>query len=113
MKRLGYISHLKARAAENTAHTGPVRLCHFLDDLISRMLKVNNAKRRRWISMAAFRLRQRIGNLVDEGHRKVAAFLREHYRLIFLPAFESADMVASAQQKIHSKTARALLTWTD
>jgi len=87
-----------------------VRLCQHLDDLISRMTKVN-AKRRRRMRMAAFRMRQRIRNLVDECHRKVAAFLTDHYRLIFLPTFESADMVARARRKIGSKTARALLSW--
>ncbi|MFS8873894.1 transposase [Synechococcus sp. R50.1] len=50
-------------------------------------------------------------NLVDECHRKVAAFLTDHYRLIFLPTFESAQMVAKAGRKFGSKTARAMLTW--
>jgi putative transposase len=60
---------------------------------------------------AAFRLRQKIRNLVDECHRKVAAFLTDNYRLIFLPTFDSAQMVAKAGRKFGSKTARAMLTW--
>jgi len=86
------------------------RLCQSLDNLSSRMSKVN-AKRRRKMRMAALRLRQKIRNLVDECHRKVVSFLTDHYRLIFLPTFESADMVAKAKRKIGSKTARAMLTW--
>jgi len=86
------------------------RLCQSLDSLSSRMSKVN-AKRRRRMRMAAFRLRQKIKNLVDECHRKVVSFLTDNYRLIFLPTFESADMVAKAKRKISSKTARAMLTW--
>jgi putative transposase len=60
---------------------------------------------------AAFRLREKIRNLVDECHRKVAAFLTDNYRLIFLPTFESAKMVAKVGRKFGSKTARAMLTW--
>ena len=48
---------------------------------------------------------------MDECHRKVAAFLTDNYRLIFLPTFESAQMVAKAGRKFGSKTARAMLTW--
>ncbi len=81
------------------------RLCHYLDDLISRMSKVN-AKRRRRMRMAAYRLRQRIRNLVDECHKQVANYLTKNYRIIFLPTFESADMVAKAK-----RPARAMLTW--
>ncbi|WP_448379607.1 RNA-guided endonuclease InsQ/TnpB family protein [Gloeomargarita sp.] len=86
------------------------RLCQCLDNLSSRMSKVN-AKRRRRMRMAAFRLRQKIRNLVDECHRKVVSFLTDNYRVIFLPTFESADMVAKVKRKIGTKTARAMLTW--
>jgi hypothetical protein len=74
------------------------RLCYYLDDLQSRMSKAPRQKRRR-MRQAAFRLRERIRNLGDECHRKVAAFLTDNYRLIFLPTFESARMVAKAGRK--------------
>jgi hypothetical protein len=74
------------------------------------MSKAPRQKRRR-MRQAAFRLRERIRNLVDECHRKVAAFLTDNYRLIFLPTFESARMVAKAGRKFGSKTARTMLTW--
>jgi putative transposase len=86
------------------------RLCYHLDDLQSRLSKAPRQKRRR-MRQAAFRLCQRIRNLVDECHRKVAAFLTDNYRLIFLPTFESAQMVAKAGRKFGSKTARGMLTW--
>ncbi|QUV86351.1 transposase [Chloracidobacterium sp. A] len=86
------------------------RLCYHLDDLQSRLSKVPRLKRRR-MRQAAFRLREKIRDLVDECHRKVAAFLTDNYRLIFLPTFESAKMVAKAGRKFGSKTARAMLTW--
>lgn len=60
---------------------------------------------------AAFRMRHKIRSLIDELHRKTACYLTKNYRLIFLPTFESSDMVAKVKRKIRSKTARAMLTW--
>jgi len=89
---------------------GIARLCHHLDDLPSRLSKVPGLKRRR-MRQAAFRLRENIRDLVDECHRRVAAFLTDNYRWIFLPTFESARMVARAGRKFGGRTARAMLTW--
>ncbi|MCS6782275.1 MAG: transposase [Gloeomargarita sp. SKYG98] len=86
------------------------RLCHRLDQLMSRMSKACHKQRRR-MRMAAFRMRERIRNLVDECHKKVAHWLTTNYRVIFLPTFESASLVARKARKFGSKTARALLTW--
>jgi putative transposase len=86
------------------------RLCQHLDKLTSRMSKVN-ALERRAMRRAAFRMRQKIRHLVDEMHNQVACYLTKNYRIIFLPTFESSDMVAKAKRKIRSKTARAMLTW--
>lgn len=86
------------------------RLCQHLDNLTSRMSKVN-AKRRRAMRRAAFRMRLHIRNLIDELHRQAACYLTKNYRIIFLPTFESSEMVAKAKRKIRSKTVRAMLTW--
>jgi putative transposase len=86
------------------------RLCQHLDQLTSRMSKVN-AKQRRAMRRAAFRVRQKIRNLVDELHRQTACYLTKNYRIIFLPTFESSEMVAKAKRKIRAHTARAMLTW--
>ena len=42
------------------------RLCHWLDDLISRTAKAPNRRKRRQMRSAQTRMRQRITNLVDE-----------------------------------------------
>ena len=44
------------------------RLCHWLDDLISRTAKEPNRRKRRQMRSAQARMRQRITNLVDELH---------------------------------------------
>ncbi len=86
------------------------RLCQHLDDLISRSTKVN-AKSRKSMRRAANKLRDKIQNLVNEVHKKVAYYLTNNYRVIFLPHFESSQMVAKSGRKIRSKTVRSMLTW--
>ena len=49
------------------------RLCHWLDDLISRTAKAPNRRKRRQMRSAQARMRQRITNLVDELHWQLAA----------------------------------------
>ena len=87
------------------------RLCHHLDDLISRTDTEPNHQRRRRMRRAQDRLRQRIINLVDELHWQVARWLTSTYRVILLPTFETQDMTARAGRKIHSKTARMMLSF--
>lgn len=87
-----------------------VRLCQHLDDLISRSTKVC-AKQRRSMRKAANRIREKIQNLIDEVHKKAAHYLATNYGLVFLPRFESSQMVAKSRRKIRSKTVRSMLTW--
>jgi putative transposase len=86
------------------------RLCQHLDELIGRMTKVS-AKPRRAMRKAAGRIRSKIQNLVDELHKKAAHFLTTNYQVIFLPTFETSQMVKRAQRKINKKSARQMLTW--
>jgi putative transposase len=87
------------------------RLCQHLDDLMSRIAKEPNRSRRRRMRQAAQRMRTKIRNLVDEAHKQIAHYLTCNYSVIFLPTFETSNMVAKAKRKIRSKTARAMLTW--
>ena len=52
-------------------------------------------------------MRRRIQHLVSELHRKVAVWLCLHFETLYLPTFETSQMVS----KLRSKTARAMLTW--
>lgn len=87
------------------------RLCQHLDGLMSRVAKSKNCRQRQRMRIAAGRMRTKIQDLVNEVHKQVACYLTENYRIIFLPAFETSQMVAKAKRKIRSKTARAMLTW--
>ncbi|MDM9381719.1 transposase [Chlorogloeopsis sp. ULAP01] len=86
------------------------RLCQHLDDLTSRMSKAVKCQRRR-MRQAAHKMRIKIRNLIDECQKQTACYLTSNYRIVFLPTFESSQIVAKACRKIRSKTARAMLTW--
>ena len=75
------------------------RLCHWLDDLISRTAKEPNRRKRRQMRSAQARMRQRITNLVDELHWQLARWLTSNYRIILLPTFETHDMTQRAGRK--------------
>ena len=87
------------------------RLCHHLDDLISRTITEPNRYRRRRMRHAQERMRQRISDLVDELHWQAARWLTDNYQIILLPTFETQDMTRRAGRKIRSKTARMMLSF--
>ena len=86
------------------------RLCSHLDKLISSSAKACR-KQKRQMYKAASRIRIRIRNLIDECHKQIANYLTTHYRVIFLPTFETSQMVVKSKRKLNTKTARAMLTW--
>jgi putative transposase len=87
------------------------RLAHHLDDLISRMSKVTRKQKLRKMKLAAARMREKIKNLVDELHHKVALFLVTCFDCILLPTFETKQMVGKSHRKIQNKTVRSLLSF--
>ena len=86
------------------------RLCHWLDDLISRTDTEPDRHRRRRMRRAQARSRQRIIDLVNELHWQTARWLTGNYKVILLPTFETQDLTARAGRKIRSKTARMMLS---
>ncbi len=94
------------------------RLGRFIDRLISEKsrLKGRQNKRQRQRKQAKIdSVFIRLRNLIDECHKKVAKWLTNEYRLIFLPTFETSQMVAKTgakPRKINSKTVRQMLNWS-
>jgi putative transposase len=87
------------------------RLCQHLDNLMSRKAKCFNRRQRQKMSIAAGRMRVKIQNLINEAHKQIACYLTQNYGTLFLPTFETSQMVQKTRRKIRSKTARAMLTW--
>ena len=86
------------------------RLCHHLDDLLSRASKAPRWRKHR-MYRAASRMRVRIRDLVAELHHQAARFLVDNFDLILLPTFETSDMARRAKRKLGSKTVRSMLTF--
>jgi len=61
---------------------------------------------------AELRMHQKVRNLVDELHRKLARWLCAEFRVVLLPRFATQQMVVRGTRRIRSKTARALCTWS-
>ena len=87
------------------------RLCQHLDNLTSRLAKSNSSRQRQKMRKAAGKLREKIKFLIDECHKQTATWLTSNYKMVFLPVFESSQMVNKTKRKIKSKTARQMLTW--
>ena len=88
-----------------------VRLCHYLDDLISRRSLSKNAKQRYRMKKAENCLRWKIKDLRDELHAKAARFLVDNFDIILIPTFETSQMAKRERRKLRAKSVRALLTW--
>ena len=86
-------------------------LCHHLDQLVSKVSKATG-KRKRRLKKACDRMRIKINNLVKEVHHQVANWLTQEFDVILLPTFETSQMSSKAGRKLHSKTVRAMLTWS-
>lgn len=88
------------------------RLCSHLDKLIQKISKSKSHHQKSKLSKAARKLRIRIRNLIDECHKQTANYLTKEYKIIFLPTFETSQMVVNIGRKLVTKTARAMLTWS-
>jgi putative transposase len=82
------------------------RLCFYLDNLISRLSKVNG-KTKREMKRAANRIRKKIHNLIKEIHGKTACFLVKNFDVILLPTFETKQMTGRSERKLQKKSVRA------
>ena len=89
------------------------RLARHLDKLMSRigLSKGRQLKRLRYcLRKSAAKIRIKIKNLVNELHKKAAKHLTVKYKLIFLPTFETQQMVKKGKRRLATKTARAMVT---
>ncbi|WP_083304925.1 RNA-guided endonuclease TnpB family protein [Moorea producens] len=86
------------------------RLCHHLDNLISKISKAKPGQKRR-MRKAARRIVIRIQNLINELHHKAARFMLDNFDVILLPTFETAQMSKRGNRKIRSLTVRNLLNF--
>ncbi len=90
------------------------RLCQHLDQMQSKLgrSKGGEFSRLRYrLRQAMEKIRTKIKNLRSEIHKQVASYLARNYDVIYLPTFETSQMVARGSRKLNSKSARAMMTW--
>ena len=84
------------------------RLCKHLDNLISKKAKT----KKKSMTKAAHRLRERIKNLVKDVHWKTASYLCNNFKHIIIPPFKVSQMVLRGKRQIGRKTVRGMLSWS-
>jgi len=88
-----------------------MRLGYWLDKLISKLSSVKKHSQRRRVKRAILRHRQRIKHIVDEVHWKCIKFLVNNFSTIYLPKYNTSQMVLRKSRKINSKAVRMMLSW--
>ncbi|NEP00020.1 MAG: transposase [Symploca sp. SIO2E9] len=88
------------------------RLCFHLDKLMSRIDLSASKRQRRAMRKASHRIRSRIQRLTKDLHNKISRLLVSNYKVIFLPTFDTSEMVVKSHRKLAKKTARNMLTWS-
>jgi putative transposase len=86
-------------------------LCRDADAIASKLTKTHG-KRRYRLRRAQLRIFRRVRRMVNDTHKKLAKFLVLNYNLIYLPSFNTSQMVYRKRRRINSKTAKAMLTWS-
>ena len=79
------------------------RYCYIMDKLISRKKKERSNK----FTKSMQRIRWRVRDLIDEIHNKLAITLCRLFDVVYIPSFETHEMVS----KLKHKTSRAMLGW--
>ena len=94
-----------------------VRLCQHMDNLISKMDRLNETSSKRKkrkakrLAAAVARMRHMIVHLQNEIHRKAIAFFVREFDAIIIPPFEVNSMVNRKTRKITRRTVRNMLGW--
>ena len=89
------------------------RLCHHMDELQSRAFdKSTRSKKRYKLRRAWHRAIKRVKDLVMDVRNKAVKHLVANYDVIFLPEFNTKQMVNRAKRRIRKGTARGMMTWS-
>ncbi|CAM9693266.1 unnamed protein product, partial [Pylaiella littoralis] len=89
------------------------RLCHHMDKLQSKAFdKATTSKRRYNLRKAWHRSLKRVKDLVMDVRNKTVKHLCKNYDVIFLPEFNTKQMVNRAKRRIGKGTARGMMIWS-
>ncbi|CAM9105690.1 unnamed protein product, partial [Ectocarpus sp. 8 AP-2014] len=89
------------------------RLCHHMDNLQSKAFdKATPSKRRYNLRKAWHRAIKKVKDLVMDVRNKTVKHLCKNYDVVFLPEFNTKQMVNRAKRRIGKGTARGMMTWS-
>ena len=89
------------------------RLCHHMDKLQSKAFDKSIKSRRRYnLKKAWYRSIKRVRDLVQDVRNKTVKHLVKNYDVIFLPEFNTKEMVNRAKRRISKNIARGMMTWS-
>ncbi|CAN0351405.1 unnamed protein product [Ectocarpus sp. 6 AP-2014] len=89
------------------------RLCHPMDKLQSKAFhRATTSRKRHNLRKAWHRTIKRVKDLVMGVRNKTVKHLCKNYDLIFLPKFNTKEMVSRAKRRIEKGTARVMMTWS-
>jgi len=89
------------------------RHCYHMDKLQGKAFSSSNSSKRRYkMKKAWHRSIRRLKYLVSDMHRKVCKYLCVEYDVVFIPVFNTKDMVRRSERMISSNTSRAMMTWS-
>ena len=88
------------------------QMCRVVDKLMAKVSASKNHKQRYQRKRAASRLREKIRHRIRDLHHKTAKFLCTSYNIVLLPSFDTKQMVRRANRKLHTKTARMMMTFS-
>ena len=89
------------------------RMCHHMDKLQSRAFDKSIPSKRRYnLRKGWHRAIKRVKDLVQDVRNKTVKHLVTNYDVIFLPEFNTKQMVNRAKRRIDKGTARGMMTWS-
>ena len=83
------------------------RLLHYQNQLQSKMSKITTSKKKKSHKMAWLRMGEKIRNLVDDLHKKLAKWLCEEYNTILIPRLNFHDF-----KNLNKKSKKQLATFS-
>ena len=87
-----------------------VKMCLWMDKVLSQSTHVNHSKRQKLLRFIS-RSRERLVNVRNDLHNKLASWLTRSFDTIIIPKFNTHLMSKRGNRRIGRKTVRGLMTW--
>lgn len=84
-----------------------------VDKLTSKLRSFKGKRNKRHrLKKTLLYTRRKISNMISDCHHKVTKWLSENYSTVYLPKFQTKQMVKKGKRKIGRRTAREMISWS-